>query len=234
MKAKLVFPAAALLFLFLAFVCGSSVSQRVDVDTSQHLQVFGSGFQRLKHFFASVLYLQLDDYHHIAMYQGIPWTQNTDYLPQMWLIAKLDPHFTDVYTDAAYHLAINLGMVEEGMDFIKEGAVSNPDSLDIRFELAYLLWRTNDGTPEDIISETIAYRTLLRRAGGDSKQPYNESSSATIMAEVIEAHSDSLNPYSLFYRTRASFVRHAKRAGLFYPDSVSTPPEYLRQLDGVQ
>jgi len=235
MKTKHLLSAAALVLLFLSAVSGSSVSQRVSVDTSQHLQVFGSGFQRMKHFFASVLYLQLDDYHHIAMYQGIPWTENTDYLPQMWLIAKLDPHFTDVYTDAAYHLVINLGMVEEGMSFIEEGARNNPDSLDIRFELAYLLWRTDDGTSEDIINETIAYRTLLRRAGGDSRQPYNESSSATIMAEAMEAQSDSLNPYSLFYRTRTSFVRQAKRAGLFYPDSVSAPPpECLRQMDGIQ
>jgi hypothetical protein len=233
MKTKILVPAAALIFLFLSVVSGSSVSQRATVDTSQHLQIFGSGFQRLKHFFASVLYLQLDDYHHIAMYQGIPWTENTDYLPQMWLIAKLDPHFTDVYTDAAYHLAINLGMVEEGMSFLEEGVKNNPDSLDIRFELAYLLWKTGEGSADNIINETIAYRTLLRRAGGDVRQPYNESSSATIIAETIEAQSDSLNPYYQFYKTRAFFERQAKRAGLFYPDSVSTP-EYLRQLDGIQ
>jgi hypothetical protein len=235
MKTKLLLPAAAFLFLAASFVSGSAVSQRVTVDTFRHIQVFDSGFARLKHFFASVLYLQLDDYHHIAMFQGVPWTQNTDYLPQMWLIAKLDPHFTDVYTDAAYHLVVNLGMVNEGMSFLDEGVRNNPDSLDIRFEQAYLLWETGEGTYEEITDEIITYRALVRRSMGDIDQPYNEPSSAAVLAELIEAKSDSLNPYRLFYRKRSANVRQAMREGLYYPGYLATPPEFLciDHQDGV-
>lgn len=235
MKTRYLLPAAAV-FLTLAVFSGLSVSRRATVDTFQHIQVFGSGFQRLKHFVASALYLQLDDYHHIEQFQGTPWTQVTDYLPQMWLIAKLDPTFTDVYTDGAYHLAVNLGSVDEGMSFIREGVRNNPDSLDIRFEYANLLWVTDTGSTEDIIAETMVYRSLLRRANGDPERSFNEPSSETILAEALEARTDSLNPYSLFYRRHGLFIREAIREGLYYPDYLSPPPEYLNsdKMEGVK
>lgn len=236
MKTKFLLPAAAVVFLVLAVVSGTAVSRKASVDTFEHIEVFGSGFQRLKHFIASALYLQLDDYHHIAMFQGASWTDATDYLPQMWLIAKLDPNFTEVYTDAAYHLAINLGSVEEGMNFIKQGIQKNPDSLDVRFEYAYLLWETGTGTTEEIIDETLVYRTLLRRVKGDIDHSWNEPSSSTLLAEVFEARTDSLNPYSLFYRRRSFFIREAIREGIYYSDYMSPPPECFNteKLDGNQ
>jgi len=218
----------SLAFLAGAVFSGASVSSRIRVDTFRHVETVGSGFQRLKHFAASALYLQLDDYHHIEMYQGIPWNQVTDYLPQMWLIARLDPHFTDVYTDAAFHLAVNLGQVTEGMDFIREGVASNPDSLDVRYEYAYLLWQTGTGTPLEIMNECLDYRRLLRNAGGDLQQPYCEASSATLMAEVREALADSADPAAAFYRARAAFLRRALREGLYYPGYLGTPPEFIQ------
>lgn len=236
MKTGIVLFAAALVFLVLSVVSGTAVSRKASVNTFEHIEVFGSGLQRLKHFIASALYLQLDDYHHIAQFQGASWADVTDYLPQMWLIAKLDPNFTDVYTDAAYHLAINLGNVEAGMDFIRKGTANNPDSLDVRFEYAYLLWETGTGTPEDIIYESLVYRSLVRKLNGDVDHSYNEPSSATLLAEVFEARADSLNPYSLFYRRRSFFVRNAIREGVYYPDYLSPPPVYLNheKMDGAQ
>ncbi len=233
MKTGFLLTASAILFLFLAITAGMAVSKRASVDTFQHIQVLGSGFQRLKHFAASALYLQLDDYHHIEQFQGTSWKEVTDYLPQMWLIARLDPSFTSVYTDAAYHLAINLGNVEEGMDFIREGVRNNPDSLDVLYEFAFLLWETETGSSEEIIEETLVYRSLLRRVGGDIENSYNEPSSSTILAEVFEARSDSLNPYSLFYRRRSFFLREAIREGLYYPDYFSPPPEYFSRSKEV-
>ncbi|MCD4707105.1 MAG: hypothetical protein K8S62_05145 [Candidatus Sabulitectum sp.] len=236
MKTKLFLPVIAAIFLTLAVISGTSVSRRASIDTFQHIEVFGTGLQRLKHFIASALYLQLDDYHHIEMYQGIPWSSVTDYLPQMWLIARLDPTFTDIYTDAAYHLAINLGSLEEGMDFIREGVQNNPNSLDVRFEYAYLLWETDTGNEERIIDETLIYRALVRRINGDIDNPYNEPSSATIMAEVFKAETDSLNPYSIFYRRRSTLIRGAMREGLYYPDYMSPPPEFLtaESMEGLK
>lgn len=229
MKAKVILSAIAILSLFLAIVSGISVSRRASIDTFQHIQTASSGFQRLKHFAASALYLQLDDYHHIAQFQGASWTEVTDYLPQMWLIAKLDPSFTDVYTDAAYHLAINLGNVSAGMDFIREGVKNNPDSLDVRFEYAFLLWETETGSPEEIIQETLFYRSLVRRVNGDWDHSYNEPSSATLLTEVFETRTDSLNPYRSFYRRRSLFIRSAIREGLYYPGYLSPPPDYFFQ-----
>ena len=235
MKLRFLFP-AAVVFLFLAVFSGASVSQRASVNTSQHLQLFGSGFGRLRHFVASALYLQLDDYHHIAQFQGILWTEVTDYLPQMWLIAKLDPNFTDIYTDAAFHLIINLGEVEKGLEFIREGVANNPDSLDVRYEFAYLLLATGAGDEDEILDEILTYRSLMRKTGGDTEQPYNESSSAVILSEIIDGGADSLNPYSLFYRRRRAFVVAAEIEGLYYPDYLSPPPDYLitEKMDGIQ
>jgi len=227
MKSGISLPIIALLFLILAVFSGLYVSNRVTVDTFRHIEALDSGFQRLKHFIASALYLQLDDYHHIEMYQGVSWTEATDYLPQMWLIARLDPHFTDVYTDASFHLAVNLGQVEEGMAFIREGVRNNPDSLDVRFQLAYLLWATGTGNSKELLRETIAYRAVMRRAMGDVRNPYYEYSSETILAELFEAETDSINPRSSFYRRRSSFLREALRAGIYYPYYLSEPPSFL-------
>ncbi len=228
MKQRLLTGAASLVILALAVFSGAIVSERVQIDTFRHVEAVGSGFQRLRHFIASALYLQLDDYHHIEMYQGIPWSQATDYLPQMWLIAKLDPHFTDVYTDAAFHLAVNLGQVEEGMDFIREGLRFNPDSLDVRFQYTYLLWATGTGETGEVLRESLAYRSLLRRNEGHSGEPYCEPSSATMIAEAIKAETDSLNPYAHLYESRAVFMRNSIRAGLYYPGYLGEPPDYLK------
>lgn len=221
----------SVLLLAGAVFSGASVYQRVQIDTFSHVEALGSGFDRLKHFIASALYLQLDDYHHIEMYQGIPWNQVTDYLPQMWLIAKLDPGFTDVYCDAAYHLAVNLDHIEEGMDFMKEGVFRNPQSLDIRYEYAYLLWQTGTGSSREITSQCMAYRSILRRSNGDADQPYNEPASTSILSEVFEAETDSTDVYTAFYRDRAQFVRSAMRSGLYYPDYLAEPPVFLRRSE---
>lgn len=78
---KLFLALSAVAFLTAAVVSGTAVSRKASVNTFEHIEVLGSGFQRLKHFAASALYLQLDDYHHIATYQGISWAEVTDYLP---------------------------------------------------------------------------------------------------------------------------------------------------------
>lgn len=217
----------AMIFLAGAVVSGRAVSSRTTVNTFRHVEAVGSGVQRLRHFIASALYLQLDDYHHIEMYQGIPWDQVTDYLPQMWLIARLDPHFTDVYTDASFHLAVNLGRVEEGMAFVREGLANNPDSLDIRYEYTYLLWNTETGTQEEVIEQALLYRELMRRFEGDRSNPYNEPSSCTIIADCYETLADSTDPMHLYWKRRAAFHRDAMRTGLYYAGYYELPPPFI-------
>jgi hypothetical protein len=114
------------------------------------------------------------------------------------------------------------------MDFIREGVASNPDSLDVRYEYAYLLWQTGTGSPLEIMNECLDYRRLLRKAGGDLQQPYCEASSATLMAEVREALADSADPAAVFYRARAAFLRRALREGLYYPGYLGIPPEFIQ------
>lgn len=226
-RQKLILLSASILFLVGAFFSGSAVSSQTMVNTFHHVEALGSGVDRLRHFVASALFLQLDDYHHIEMYQGVSWTEVTDYLPQMWVIARLDPTFTDVYTDAAYHLAVNLGEVDRGIEFIREGLENNPDSLDVVYEYAYLIWQTGRGSSEEVTDACLDYIRLVRRFGGDADQPYNEPSSTLILAEVLAGETDTLNTGSEFYRRRSRFIRNAMHAGLYYPGYLQEPPAFL-------
>ncbi len=225
---KLLLPTLAFCFLILAIVSGTIVSRQISVNTFEHIETIGSGFQRLKHFIASALYLQLDDYHHIAQFQGASWTEVTDYLPQMWLISKLDPNFTDVYTDAGYHLAINLNQIDKGIEFMTEGVEKNPDSLDVRFEYAYLLWQTQTASKFEILQQILIYRSLLRKQNGDPEDPYNEPSSSTIISELFKTDPDSMQPIAQLYTNRSFFIREAIQAGLYYPDYLEPAPNYMK------
>ena len=230
-RQRLILFFASILFLAGAFFSGSAVSSQTMVNTFHHVEAIGSGVDRLRHFMASALFLQLDDYHHIEMYQGVSWTEVTDYLPQMWIIARLDPTFTDVYTDAAYHLAVNLGEVDRGIEFIREGLANNPDSLDVVYEYAYLMWQTGRGSSEEVTEACLNYLTLVRRSGGDAYQQYNEPSSSLILAEVLADETDTLNAGSEFYRNRSRFIRDAMHAGLYYPGYLEEPPAFLSPLE---
>lgn len=226
-RQRLILFSAAVLFLAGAFFSGSAVSSQTMVNTFHHVEAMSSGVDRLRHFIASALFLQLDEYHHIEMYQGVSWTEVTDYLPQMWVIAKLDPSFTDVYTDAAYHLAVNLGEVDEGLKFIQEGLEHNPDSMDVVYEYAYLMWQTGRGSTEEVTEGVLDYLDLLRGNDGDEEQPYNESSSNVILAETLADESVVLNSCSEFYRRRSGFIRDAMHAGLYYPGYLQEAPDFM-------
>ena len=212
----------ALLFFALAFFSGSAVKNQYRVDLSGNLDTFGSGIDRLRRVAASALYLQMDDYHHIGMYQGQSWNTITDYLPQAWLVARLDPGFSAVYVDAANHLAVNLGMVEEGLSFAREGLRQNPDSLDIAYEYAFLLFQTGTGSTDESFRAVFHYNRLLRRHQGDHSGPYRESSASRIAAEAIM---ETMPAFSGIYENRAAFLFHALRSGLYYPGYLSESPE---------
>jgi len=213
---------SALLFFALAFISGNAVRNHYRVDLSGNLDTFGSGIDRLRRVAASALYLQMDDYHHIGMYQGQSWSTITDYLPQAWLVARLDPGFSVVYADAANHLAVNLGMVEEGLSFAREGLLQNPDSLDIAYEYAFLLFQTGAGSPDETFRAVFHYNRLLRRDQGDHSGPYRESSASRIAAEAI---SETMPVFSGLYGNRATFLIQALRSGLYYPGYISESPE---------
>lgn len=219
-------PSAAALFLFLAFQSGNLVRDRYRVDISGNLNAVGSGIERLRRVAASALYLQMDDYHHIGMYQGQSWTTITDYLPQAWLVSRLDPSFSTVFVDAANHLAVNLGMAGEGLELARQGVLHNPDSLDIRYEYAFLLYETGVGEPAGIMAAVLDYNVLLRMNGGDHGGPFREASASMLASEAL---SGPMPRFGELYRRRSEFTGLATRAGLFYPGYLHDSPE---ELDG--
>ncbi|MFO7626721.1 MAG: hypothetical protein R6V62_05645 [Candidatus Fermentibacteraceae bacterium] len=213
---------AAVVFLALAFTSGNVVRDEHRVDISGNLSTIGSGIGRLRRIAASALYLQMDDYHHIGMYQGQSWATITDYLPQAWLVSWLDPGFSVVFVDAANHLAVNLGMVEEGLDLAREGIRHNPDSLDIAYEYAFLLFETGAGSSGEIALAVLHYHELLRLYSGDQAGPFRESSASLIAAEAL---STTMPEFSELYARRAEFISIALRSGLYYPGYLSLSPE---------
>jgi hypothetical protein len=132
--------------LCLAFVLGNAVSSEASIDLSGHMEVFSSGFDEIKRIAANVLYLQLDEYHHIMMYQGYEWVTVTDYLPHLWLITRLNPEFPDPYKDGGYHLAVNLGFTDEGIELLRSGLLHCPDDPGISWEYAYVCWEVEYGS----------------------------------------------------------------------------------------
>ena len=218
--------AAAGVFLLLAVLSGGRVSREYRADPSGNLGAIGSGIDRLRRVAAAALYLQMDDYHHIGMYQGQAWSAITDYLPQAWLVSRLDPHFSAVFCDASNHLAVNLGMVDEGLDLAREGMRHNPDSLDIAYEYAFLLYDTGAGSPGETVAAVVHYLSLLRRKNGDHSAPHREASACWIAREVL---SGTMPEFSMLYARRADFIQQALRSGLYYPGLFNESPE---QIDG--
>lgn len=214
---------ASAVFLALAYASGGIVRDEHRVDISGNLGAIGSGVDRLRRVAASVLYLQMDDYHHIGMYQGQSWETITDYLPQAWLVTKLDPRFSVVFVDASNHLAVNLGMVEEGLSLAREGIGHNPDSLDIAYEYAFLLYETGAGSSDETARAVMHYHELLRRENGDSAGPFREHSASLIAAEALSA---TMPDFSELYEKRAGFLAMALQSGLFYPGYMNESPEH--------
>lgn len=215
--------AAAALFLTLAFASGNAVRDEHRADISGNLSTIGSGMDRLRRVAASALYLQMDDYHHIGMYQGQSWATITDYLPQAWLISRLDPGFSVVFVDAANHLAVNLGLVEEGLNLAREGIRHNPDSLDIAYEYAFLLYETGAGSSDETAKAVLHYHELLRLSNGDQAGPFRESSACLIASEAL---APTMPEFSELYARRAGFLSIALRSGLYYPGYLSLSPEH--------
>ncbi len=213
---------AAAVFLLLAYRSGAGVRDRFRADISGNMGILGSGLQRLERVAASALYLQLDDYHHIGMYQGQPWTEITDYLPQAWLVARLDHRYAVVYADIGNHLAVNLGRVDEGLAFAAEGVRHNPDSLNIVYEYAFLLFETGRGTPEQTAGAALAYNSLLRRYDGDLAGRHREASACMILGEAL---SGEMPEFAELYRNRSAFLSRALRAGVFYPGFFRDSPD---------
>jgi hypothetical protein len=101
---------------------------------SAALEVLGE----LRTFLARTLWFKADAYHHVMEAQGIPWTQERDVMALYRVITILDPRFEEAYDIASFQLVMNFGRQQEGLDFLAQGLVHNPDSFALSFGKAFL------------------------------------------------------------------------------------------------
>jgi len=201
----------ALLFFVITIVIGSNIRATTLGDASAGEIAVSSSFSQLRTFLANVLWLQLDRYHHIWMYQGNAWTTATDYLPQLWMIIKLDPDYTQAYYTGGYQLAVNLDMPAEGIELFREGLFQNPNDPKLLWEYATVLWVTNYLLHSDTENAIWNYLTLLRRKNGDIIDSWNEANACLMLN--VEFGNDSLRlnhrRISHHYEYRSNFLRDA-------------------------
>ncbi len=220
MKKNMSLYLSALLFLIIAVVSGRIASESAGGNEIAS-EAVSTGTGQIGGLLADILWLQLDQYHHIWMYQGNEWITATDYLPQLWLIIKLDPGFAEAYIDGGYHLAINLNMPEEGLELLGEGARQCPDNERILWEKATVLWET-DFYGTRVTHEAVwNYLDLVKRKRGQITEPWNEANAAMILEFTFEEDTLRRNNLRISerYADRCDLIRFARREG-FWTQSI--------------
>jgi hypothetical protein len=202
----------AVLALAVAVLSGREAARRT-AGGAPSLEVLSSGLEQIAGFVGDLLYLRIDDYHHIWMYQGHEWTEATDYLPMVWLVSRLKPEYARNYVNGGYHLAVNLGRVEEGVRFMRRGLRMCPTNLDLVWEYAVVLWKTAYGSPRERERALWRYLRMVRARGGDPDEPWNEYNSLMVLRRLFEADTDRAHHdriadiYGRFHRNRARSLR---------------------------
>ncbi len=153
---------SAAFFLAAAVVLGGLAGGAAPGGSSGALEPFESGIDQIRLVLADILYLDLDEYHHIMMYQGYGWDEIGEYLPQIWLITRLRPDFAQAYSDGAYQLAVNLGRVDEGIALLEQGIENCPGDLELLWQNLVIRWRTEAGTPRERLLACLGYLGALR------------------------------------------------------------------------
>ncbi|RKZ05115.1 hypothetical protein DRQ25_16665 [Candidatus Fermentibacteria bacterium] len=208
----------AVIFLSIAVISGR-IADESTWENETASQAVSSGAGEIGGILADLLWLQLDRYHHIWMYQGNEWMTATDYLPQLWLIIKLDPTFAEAYIDGGNHLAINLGHPEEGLRLLAEGVRQCPDNEKMRWERLIVLWQTYYYGSRSIQEAAWDYMTLVKEKRGLIVDPWNEANAALILELCFEDDSLRFNHTEISerYGERCDFIRFASRNDLWRP-----------------
>ena len=218
---KLWFPVVfAVIFLAAAVVFGRLATGSYTRGNPQAAEALSSGSRQIGTVLADVLWLQLDRYHHIWMYQGYDWATATDYLPQLWLITKLDPDFAEAYIDGGYHLGVNLGYPEEGLELLDQGVINCPDDEEVFWEKAVVLWETNYRGYRATHEAVWDYLRLVSKKRGDIAHPWNEANANMLLEFTFEEDSLRRNHMRIAerYSNRTDFIRFARRSGLWTPE----------------
>ncbi|MFO8183682.1 MAG: hypothetical protein R6U39_05860 [Candidatus Aegiribacteria sp.] len=207
----------ALLFLAVAVITGRMATMGTAAGDRAAVETITAGTGQLGRILADLLWIQLDRYHHIWMYQGHRWQTATDYLPQLWLITKLNPQFPDAYIDGGHHLAVNLDKPEEGFRLLDRGIRNCPDNERVYWERMIVLWETGYRGARGTRLAAWDYLELVRRKRGRISEPWNEANAAMILGFTFSGDSLRRNSsvISRRYDERAEFIRSARRSGLW-------------------
>ncbi len=197
---------SAAVSLATAILLSAAIDASYQVPGADTLAPISDGFGQLRGIVADFLYLDLDRYHHIMMYQGYDWAQIADYLPQIWMIVKLKPDYWRAYEDGSYHLAVNLGMPDEGMRLLEEGLRNCPGNLPLLWQNAVIRWRLGLGTPRERLEACIAYAGALRRIGIPDRSPSEMRNISLISSWVMEDPDGGDSVLSARYSLRADVL----------------------------
>jgi tetratricopeptide (TPR) repeat protein len=115
------------------------ISRNLALDSDSSKVVLGM-LGELRYTLAAFIWLKADYYHHEYELNGKRWEQNKALMSLIRLVTILDPHFTQAYDFGAYHLGFNLNHYDEAYAFLEEGLRNNPDSFELNWEKAYLLY----------------------------------------------------------------------------------------------
>lgn len=216
MKARIVPFAAAAIFLIVAVYSGRLASQ-ASIEDNIATEAVSSGVGQIGSFLADILWLQLDRYHHIWMYQGNEWTTATDYLPQLWLIIKFDPTFAEAYIDGGHQLAINLGEISEGIRLLQEGIRQCPENERVLWEYAVVLWEVDYYNQRETEEALWQYLRIVRDKRGLVEEPWNEGNAYMLLEKAFEQDTLRRNnlEISRSYSNRNDFIRRVRSEGIW-------------------
>lgn len=215
MKKGILHVLLALFFLSVAVISGR-IAVEIEDENAPASMAVSSGLDEIGGILADILWLQLDRYHHIWMYQGNDWVTATDYLPQLWLILELSPGFEQAYVDGGYHLAVNLNEYEKGIELLRRGARNCPWSEYVLWENAVVLWETGYCGSRETEEAAWQYLRLVRRKRGRIVDPWNEANANLILQLEFEQDSTRRNNIAIsdHYSHRCEILRGIRGAGL--------------------
>jgi hypothetical protein len=212
----LLLPLAALLLFSVAYLSGAEVSTQVVEDETASI-IVSSGLGRLGAVLGDLLWVQLDQYHHMWMYQGNDWTTDRDYLQQLWLITRLNPGYAEAYLSGGNHLAVNLGAPEAGVELLRRGLANCPGNDRLVWEYAIVLWRTDYLGARATQEAVWDYMELFRSRRGRMQEPWNYANCLILLSTTFRECTTRRNfdVISRRYNSRSEFIRDAGRVDLW-------------------
>ena len=100
------------------------------------LDVFGE----FRTMMARYLWVKMDLFHEVLDSQGVQSEKQAEVMPLLRMVSLLDPGITDAYDIIAWDLYKGHGRVDEALAVVDEGLRRNPESQQLAFRRAMLLY----------------------------------------------------------------------------------------------